>query len=183
MVADRGGAFHESGLGTLYVWSVFVAPLEQRFGWNRSQTSMVFTIAALVFAVSFIVSGRLQDQFGPFWISITGGLLISLGFFMCSYTQTLGWFYFWFGIVGELGNGFGYATPIPVIAKWFPDHRGLALGLALSGYMAGTAIFGPPCSGYLIPSFGLNGTFRTLGGIILLMTTIGAFLLQIRRRL
>jgi MFS family permease len=105
MVADRGGVFMNLALGTLYAWSVFVAPLEQRFGWNRSQTSMVFTIAALAFALSFIVSGRLQDRFGPFWISITGGLLVSLSFYMCSYTQTLGWLYFWFGIVGGLGNG------------------------------------------------------------------------------
>jgi OFA family oxalate/formate antiporter-like MFS transporter len=173
-----GGLFMNLALGTLYAWSVFVAPLEQRFAWNRSQTSRVFTIAALVFALSFIVSGRLQDRFGPFWISITGGLLVSLGFFMCSYTQTLGWLYFWFGVVGGLGNGFGYATPIPVIAKWFPDHRGLALGLALAGYTAGSAIFGLLCSGYLIPSFGLDTTFRILGGIFLLMTMIGAFLLQ-----
>ena len=173
-----GGLFMNMALGTLYAWSVFVAPLEQRFGWNRSQTSMVFTVAILVFALSFVGSGRLQDRFGPFWVSITGGLLISLGFFMCSYTQTLGWLYFWFGIVGGLGNGFGYATPIPVIAKWFPDHRGLALGLAVAGYGAGSAIFGPLCSGYLIPRFGLDTTFRILGGIFLIMTMIGAFLLQ-----
>ena len=48
-------------------------------------------------------------------------------------------------VVG-LGNGFGYATPIPVMAKWFPDHRGLAVGLAVAGYGGGSAIFGPLCS-------------------------------------
>ena len=48
-----------------------------------------------------------------------------------------------FGVIGGLGNGFGYATPIPVMAKWFPDKRGLAVGLAVGGYGAGSAIFGP----------------------------------------
>jgi len=46
-------------------------------------------------------------------------------------------------VIGGLGNGFAYATPIPVMAKWFPDKRGLAVELAVGGYGAGSAIFGP----------------------------------------
>src|SRR5579862_8118052 len=60
-------------LGTLYAWSVFVAPLENEFGWNRAQTSMVFTIAVVMLPISAILAGWLQDRFGPFWISTTGG--------------------------------------------------------------------------------------------------------------
>ena len=111
-------------------------------------------------------------------MSVTGGVLVSLGFFMCAETQSLNWLYFWFGIVVGLGNGFGYATPIPVMAKWFPDHRGLAVGLAVAGYGGGSAIFGPLCANYLIPTYGLAVTFRILGGIFLVMTMIGAFLLR-----
>lgn len=66
-------------LGTLYAWSIFVAPLEKEFGWKRIQTSNVFTIAVVVFALSFILAGRLQDKFGPFWVSLTGGVLVSVG--------------------------------------------------------------------------------------------------------
>src|ERR1700722_18609014 len=110
-------------LGSLYAWSVFVAPLESRFGWKRTETSMAFTIAVVCFSLAFILAGRLQDRFGPFRVSVVGGLLASLGFFMCSYTDNLSWLYVWFGVVVGLGNGFGYATPIPVMANWFPDHR------------------------------------------------------------
>ena len=53
-------------LGTLYGWSVFVAPLEKEFHWTRSQTSTAFTIAVTVFALTFILAGRLQDKLGPF---------------------------------------------------------------------------------------------------------------------
>lgn len=74
-----------------------------------------------------IFAGRLQDKWGPFWVSVTGGVLVSVGFFLCAYTRSLTWLYVCFGIVGGLGNGFGYATPIPVMAKWFPDKRGLAV--------------------------------------------------------
>src|SRR5437870_10617144 len=80
-----GGLSMNMALGTLYAWSVFVAPLEKDFHWTRSQTSTAFTIAVAVFALTFIAAGRLQDKFGPFWVSVTGGVLVSLGFFLCSY--------------------------------------------------------------------------------------------------
>ena len=165
-------------LGTLYAWSAFVAPLEKQFGWKRADTSMVFTIAVMVFALSFVAAGRIQDKVGPFYCSLAGGLLVSLAFFLCSYTTSLTWLFVCFGVIGGLGNGLGYATPIPVMAKWFPDKRGLAVGLAAGGYGAGSAIFGPLSQLKLIPTYGLPATFRTLGAIFLVMTLGGAFLLK-----
>src|SRR5690349_9086595 len=173
-----GGLSMNLALGTLYGWSVFVAPLESRFGWKRADTSMVFTIAVIVFALSFVVAGRIQDKIGPLACSLTGGILVSLGFYLCSYTTSLRYLYVCFGLIGGLGNGFGYATPIPVMAKWFPDKRGLAVGLAVGGYGAGSAIFGPLSSKVLIPTYGWRSTFMILGGIFFVMTMIGAFLLK-----
>jgi MFS transporter, OFA family, oxalate/formate antiporter len=173
-----GGLSMNLALGTLYAWSVFVAPLEKQFGWKRADTSMVFTIAVVVFALTFVVAGRIQDKIGPFYCSLTGGVLVSLGFFLCSYTTSLTYLLFCFGVIGGLGNGFGYSTPIPVMAKWFPDKRGLAVGLAVGGYGAGSAIFGPLSQLKLIPSYGVPATFRILGGIFFAMTMIGAFLLK-----
>jgi OFA family oxalate/formate antiporter-like MFS transporter len=173
-----GGLSMNLALGTLYAWSVFVAPLETQFGWKRAQTSMVFTIAVMVFALSFVVAGRIQDKIGPFYCSLAGGLLVSLGFFLCSYTTSLTYLFICFGVIGGLGNGFGYATPIPVMAKWLPDKRGLAVGLAVGGYGAGSAIFGPLSQLKLIPAYGLPATFQILGAIFLVMTLIGAFLLK-----
>ena len=166
-------------LGSLYAWSVFIAPLEKEFKWHRADTSMVFTIAVVVFALTFIVAGRLQDKLGPFWISLTGGVLVSVGFFLCAFTHSLPYLFICFGVIGGLGNGFGYATPIPVMAKWFPDKRGLAVGLAVAGYGGGSAIFGPLAASYLIPSFGWRSTFQVLGVIFFVMTIFGAFLLYI----
>ena len=172
-----GGLSMNMALGTLYGW-IFVAPLEKEFHWTRSQTSTTFTIAVVVFALSFILAGRLQDKIGPFRVSITGGLLVSLGFFLCAYTHSLTWLYVCFGVIGGLGNGFGYATPIPVMAKWFPDKRGLAVGLAVGGYGAGSAIFGPLASKVLIPDYGWRETFMILGGVFFVMTMAGSFLLK-----
>jgi OFA family oxalate/formate antiporter-like MFS transporter len=173
-----GGLSMNLALGTLYGWSVFVAPLEAKFGWKRADTSMVFTIAVIVFALSFVVAGRIQDKYGPLWCSLTGGVLVSLGFWLCSYTTSLNYLYLCFGVIGGLGNGFGYATPIPVMAKWFPDKRGLAIGLAVGGYGAGSAIFGPLSQLKLIPAYGLSATFQILGAIFFVMTMVGALLLR-----
>ena len=173
-----GGLSMNLALGSLYAWSVFVAPLEKQFGWKRADTSAVFGWAVIVFALSFVVAGRLQDKFGPFWVSVTGGVLVSLGFFLSASTSSLQYLIFSFGILGGIGNGFGYSTPIPVMAKWFPDRRGLAVGLAVAGYGGGSAIFGPLANLYLIPNYGWQTTFRVLGVIFLVMTLIGAYLLK-----
>src|SRR6266581_2630657 len=173
-----GGLMMNLALGTLYGWSVFVAPLEKQFGWKRADTSMVFTIAVVVFALTFVLAGRIQDKFGPIYCSLAGGILVSLGFYLCSYTTSLNYLFVCFGVIGGLGNGFGYATPIPVMAKWFPDKRGLAVGLAVGGYGAGSAIFGPLAQLKLIPNYGLHATFQILGAIFFVMTMIGALLLK-----
>ncbi len=173
-----GGLSMNLALGSLYAWSVFVAPLEKEFGWKRADTSTIFTIAVVVFAISFVLAGRLQDKKGPFWVSVTGGVLVSVGFFLSSWTTTLGWIFFVFGALGGIGNGFGYATPIPVMAKWFPDKRGLAVGLAVAGYGGGSAIFGPLALNWLIPTYGWRATFQIFGVVFFIMTMVGAFLLQ-----
>jgi len=173
-----GGLLMNLALGSLYAWSVFVAPLEKEFGWKRADTSWVFTWAVVVFALSFIIAGRLQDKLGPFKISMVGCILLTVGFLLCSRTDSLTYLIVCFGVVVGIGNGFGYATPIPVMAKWFPDKRGLAVGLAVAGYGGGSAIFGPLASLYLIPNYGWRVTFVVLGIVFFLMTLVGASLLK-----
>jgi OFA family oxalate/formate antiporter-like MFS transporter len=165
-------------LGSLYAWSVFVAPLEKEFGWTRSQTSMVFTIDVVVFSLTLVLAGRLQDKYGPFMVSLAGAGLWSLAFFSAAYTTSLNYLFVCFGVISGLATGFGYATPIPVLAKWFPDRRGMAVGFAIAGYGAGSAIFGPLAQIILIPAYGWRTTFHILGVTFLVMTMLGAFLLK-----
>src|SRR6266496_1501254 len=173
-----GGLLMNLALGSLYAWSVFVAPLEKEFGWKRADTSQVFTWAVVVFAIAFILAGRLQDKLGPFFISLTGCILLTAGFLLCAKTTSLTYLIVCFGVIVGIGNGFGYATPIPVMAKWFPDKRGLAVGLAVAGYGGGSAIFGPLSNLKLIPAYGVHTTFSILGVIFLVMTVVGALLLK-----
>jgi MFS transporter, OFA family, oxalate/formate antiporter len=173
-----GGTLMTLALGTLYGWSVFVAPLEHEFGWKRAQTSTVFTLAVVMFAAMLPLAGRLQDRFGPFWISLAGSLMISLSFFLFAYTSSLYYLFCVFGVLGGVGNAFGYATVVPVMAKWFPDRMGLAIGLAIAGYGGGSAIFGTLANLVLFPHFGWRVSCMVLSGIFLVMTVTAAFLLR-----
>jgi OFA family oxalate/formate antiporter-like MFS transporter len=168
-------------LGTLYAWSMFVPEFKKDAefkSYTGPDFALTFTIAVVVFALTFVAAGRIQDKKGPFICSLTGGLLVSIGFFMSGHAHSIQALYIWFGVIGGLGNGFGYATPIPVMAKWFPDRRGLAVGLAVAGYGGGSAIFGKLGLNYLIPAYGWRHTFEILGGVFLVMTVFGAFLLK-----
>src|SRR5258706_3287045 len=112
-----GGVLMNLALGSLYAWSVFVAPLEKEFGWTRTQTSRTFTIAVVCFALTFIFAGRLQDRKGPRIPALLGSLLVSAGFFLTSFATSLTALYAFFGMIVGIGNGFGYSTPSPVGSK------------------------------------------------------------------
>ena len=172
-----GGVSMNLALGSLYAWSVFVAPLEAEFGWTRTQTSWVFTIAIVTFALSFVMAGRIQDRRGPRICAVIGATLVGLGFILASFTSTLPFLYVAFGFVVGAGNGFGYATPIPVGSKWFPDKRGLVVGLMVAGYGGGSAIFGPVATA-LISEYGWRPTFRILGVVLFSMCMLGTLLLK-----
>ncbi len=173
-----GGILMNLALGSLYAWSVFVIPLEQEFGWTRADTSWVYTIAVVCFALTFIFAGRLQDRKGPKICAFAGGILVSLGFFLVSFTTSLVALYIFFGVIVGVGNGFGYSVPTPVASKWFPDKRGLVVGLMVGGYGGGQALFGPLASESLIPAFGWRTTFQILSVVFLVMTMIGAMLIR-----
>ena len=173
-----GGLLMTLALGTLYAWSVFVAPLENEFDWKRAQTSSVFTLAVIMFAASLLLAGKLQDRFGPFWISVTGSILVSLSFLLFAYTRSLHSLFFFYGVLGGIGLGFGFGTVVPVMAKWFPDRTGLAIGLAVAGFGGGSAIFGSFANLVLFPRFGWRASCMILSGIFLAMTMTATLLLK-----
>ena len=92
-------------------------------------------------------------------------------------TSSLWFLYLAFGVLVGAGNGFGYAAPTPVASKWFPDKRGLVVGLMVGGYGAGSAVFGPIAEN-LIASIGWRTTFQILGVVFFVMGMIGTLLMK-----
>ena len=172
-----GGVMMNMALGMFYGMSVFMLPLEKEFGWTRAQTSWATTIGLALIATWYVVAGFIQDRRGPRPVAVVGGLLFSLGFFLASYTESLTWFYLTAGVIAGTGSGFGYVVPTSVGSKWFPDKRGLVIGLMVGGYGAGSGVFGPLALS-LIERFGWRSTFQILSLVFLVMTMAGAYLLQ-----
>lgn len=164
-------------LGTFYAASAFMLPLEKEFGWTRAQTSSVTTIGMVMIAAWYFVAGHIYDRKGPRLVAGIGGILFSAGFFLASYTTSLATFYLTLGLCVGIGDGFGYVVPLTVASKWFPDKRGLMMGLMIGGYGAGSGIFGPIAS-RLIESVGWRGTFQIFALTFLVMTMIATWQLK-----
>lgn len=131
-------------LGILYSWSVFRGPLEQLHGWSKAQSVMPYRYSLLAFAAGMIVAGFWQDRKGPRIVASVGGFLLALGCLIAGlYHQTVEGLVVGYGLVAGVGVGFAYVTPIAMCVKWFPDKRGMIVGLAVMGFGLGPLVFGP----------------------------------------
>jgi len=171
-----GGGLLNIAIGTYYAWSVFVPPLENEFGWSRTQTSFVATIDMVMLATTFFLAGFILRRVGPRPVAFFGGITFSLGLFLASFTHSLATLYLTWGVMVGTGLGFGYLTPITVGSLWFPHQRGLVNGLAIGIFAAGSGVFGP-LAGFLVERLGWRATFQILAGIFFVFTMVGAYLL------
>lgn len=131
-------------LGVLYSWSVFRVPLETLYGWSRETSSAPYSYSLLFFTIAMVIAGFWQDRQGPRLVGSVGGALIALGCVLSALIgDTPGGLIFAYGAIGGLGLGFAYVTPIATCVKWFPDKRGMIVGLAVMGFGAGSLIFAP----------------------------------------
>ena len=172
-----GGVLMNLSLGALYGWSLFVPALQRDLNISREQASNIFSIAVAVFAICFLIGGRLQDKKGPYIVSLIGSVLFGLGFLLTSRAGSLTGMYLAFGAVVGIGSGFGYVTPIGVATKWFPDRRGLVVGISVGAFGAGSAILGPIVPG-LIASYGWRPVMLWLGIFYFVATMVGAQFLK-----
>ncbi len=175
--AVLGGVLMNLCLGAFYGWSLFVPALQRDLNISREQASNIFSIAIAVFALFFLIGGRLQDKKGPYVVSMAGAVLFGIGFLLTSRAETLEQMYLAFGLVTGAGAGFGYVTPIGVAAKWFPDRRGFVVGISVGAFGAGSAVLGPIMPG-LIVDLGWRTVMLWLGVCYLIATVVGAQFLK-----
>jgi len=131
-------------LGILYSWSVFRPPLEQLHGWTRAESVMPYRYSLIAFAVGMVIAGFWQDRKGPRVVASLGGLLLAGGCLVAGLLhETVDGLVLGYGLIAGVGVGFAYVTPIAMCVKWFPDKRGLIVGLAVMGFGLGPLVFGP----------------------------------------
>jgi len=155
LVPPAALAIHLS-IGQAYAWSVFKTPLEKSLGITGTQSALPFQLGIVMLGLSAAVLGTTVERRGPRWamlmstIAFCSGLLISaLGVWAGQYwVVVLG-----YGLVGGIGLGIGYISPVSTLIKWFPDRPGMATGIAIMGF-GGGALIASPWSTSMLSAFG-----------------------------
>jgi OFA family oxalate/formate antiporter-like MFS transporter len=148
-----------------YGWTLFVNPINKAHGWSLASIQVAFSIFIALETWLTPIEGWIVDTLGarngPKLVVACGGILVALGWIINAYAQSLEMLYFG-AVVGGTGGGAIYATCVGQAVKWFPDRRGLAVGLTAAGYGAGSALSVIPIQA-VISSAGYEAAFFWFG--------------------
>jgi len=149
-------------LGTVYSWSIFRKPLEDLFEISATESLLPFTFFLILYSMLMPVAGFYIERFGATKIAALGGIIMGIGYILSSFSQNFVFLTITYGIIGGAGVGIAYGVPLAVAAKWFPDRKGLAVGLTVIGFGLSPLVTAP-LSKRAISAFGILPTFMILG--------------------
>ena len=185
-------------IGQVYALSVFKIPLSQLIGgnpkapgnWDQETISHLFQIAIVCLGLSAATFGAWLERVGPRRAMFTsavcfaGGFLIAaLGVYLHQFTLVI----LGYGVLGGIGLGIGYISPVSTLIKWFPDRPGMATGMAIMGF-GGGAMIASPLSVNLMGFYhtansqGVTKTFATMGVLYFLFMMFGVFTVRLPRQ-
>jgi OFA family oxalate/formate antiporter-like MFS transporter len=163
-------------LGAVYGWSVFKNPLMRTEHWTETSVQLNFTLAIAFLGIGTIIGGLWQDRVGPRRVATVAGVIYGLGYILAAYSSqhhSLTGMYLSYGVLGGIGMGMGYITPVATLVKWFPERRGLMTGVAVAGYGAGALVMSPIAARTIL-SYGVPVTFLGLGIVYLILVVAAA---------
>ncbi|HET8996696.1 MAG TPA: oxalate/formate MFS antiporter, partial [Acetobacteraceae bacterium] len=156
-----------------YGWTLFVHPIQQKFGWSHAEIQVSFTLFVLLETWLVPFEGAIVDRIGPRWVIMLGGVLTAVAWSIDSAASHL-WVLYLGGAVAGIAGGSVYGTCVGNALKWFPDKRGLCAGLTAMGFGAGAAVTIAPIR-HMIASSGFETTFLTFGliyGVIIVICAL-----------
>lgn len=167
-------------IGSVYAWSVLTKPIMQQMGFTLKETTWTFSLAILFLGLSAGFLGSYVEKYGPRRSGLISMLFFCTGMFGTAFSlsqQSLNLMYIFYGVIGGIGLGTGYITPVSTLVKWFPNNRGLATGLAIMGFGFASLIAGPIMQ-ILIAKYGLINNFLILGCAYAVIMTASALYLE-----
>jgi len=185
-------------IGQVYATSVYKAALVTNFESNLKTIGYIFSLAIVMLGLSAALFGTWVDRNGPRAAMFVSAIFWSVGFLIGSLgiaTDQLWLLYLGYGVIGGIGLGIGYISPVSTLIKWFPDRPGLATGMAIMGF-GGGALIASPLSRQLMswydPNYVPSGAganvasgdavaklFLTLGLVYLVFMLFGAFIIRV----
>ena len=196
LVPPAALAIHLS-IGQAYAFSVFNIPLSQRIGvtqsapadWKLSTIGWVFSVAIVFLGLSAALFGAWLERVGPRKAMFVSALCFGGGFEIAAVGVTTHEFWLLllgYGVLGGIGLGVGYISPVTTLIRWFPDRPGMATGMAIMGF-GGGAMIASPLSTVLMAYFktdkvpGVASTFVTLGILYFCFMMFGVFTVRVPR--
>lgn len=182
-------------IGQAYATSVYKTALVAHFQVSLVQIGLIFSIAIVMLGLSAAVMGTWVDTNGPRKAMFVAALFWSGGFLIGAagiFSHQLWLVYLGYGVVGGIGLGIGYISPVSTLIKWFPDRPGLATGMAIMGFGGGALIASPistallsfydPASGragWVASGDSVGKLFLTLSVVYLAYMLFGAFTIRV----
>ncbi|MCB9749473.1 MAG: OFA family MFS transporter [Myxococcales bacterium] len=163
-------------VGSVYAWSVFNKPIAALHPAWTSVSAYTFSIAIALLGISAAFGGTWLERHGPKRAATLAALLFGGGMAVGGLgvgTGQLWLLYLGYGVIGGVGLGLAYISPVSALVKWFPDRRGMATGMAVLGF-GGGAVIAAPVMRWLIDSSGVPATLYTLGGVYAVVMLLAA---------
>ncbi|HKS47706.1 MAG TPA: OFA family MFS transporter [Amycolatopsis sp.] len=173
-------------IGQAYAWSVFKTPLEKSLGLSGTLSGVPFQLAIVMLGLSAAFGGTLVERNGPRWAMFVSTVCFSSGFCVAALGAVTSQFWLvvlGYGVIGGVGLGIGYISPVSTLIKWFPDRPGMATGIAITGF-GGGALIASPWSAQMLQSFGgttggVAAAFLVHGLVYAVFMSMGVFLVRV----
>jgi len=162
--------------GVMYSYGVFFKHLAASFEWTRAVTSGIYSVLFLFHGASAMPMGWLVDRAGPRKTLMLCGFITGLGLILTSQITALWQIYITFGVLVGIGTSGLFPVGMATTARWFPERRGLALGIVSAGIGLGTLLLVPAVE-RLIAAYGWSVAYIVLGVITLVVVVPGALFL------
>jgi len=165
--------------GIIYAWSIIKAPFADEFGWNADQLGLNYTITICAFCVGGFVSGLVSHKTSSRFRLLVAGILVLIGFGITSRLsgKSVVALFLSYGILSGFGIGIAYNTLLSLAVSWFPDKKGLASGIVLTGFALNSLIIGGIANTYLGENI-WRTTYLVLGIVTAAVIIAAAFLLK-----
>ncbi|WP_448597996.1 L-lactate MFS transporter [Thermoleptolyngbya sp.] len=149
-------------LGSVYSWSIFRIPLENELRISATESLLPYTFVLIFYAALMPITGFYIPRIGTRVTTAIGGIVVGLGYILSSFATHIEVLVFTYGVIAGTGIGIAYGVPIFVISRWFPDRKGLAVGLTIVGFGLSPLITAP-LANQLIAAYSVRPTLRILG--------------------